>query len=68
MRKRFAAWFEEVLQSTPAKAEVDADGLADHLTIVVEGAIITAKALKDPGLMGRQVRLFRQHVKLLFGA
>ena len=68
MRRRFAAWFEEVMRSTPAKSEVDAEGLADHLTIVVEGAIITAKALKDPGLMGRQVRLFRQHVKLLFGA
>jgi TetR/AcrR family transcriptional repressor of nem operon len=67
MRKRFAGWFEEVVRANPARTELDAEGLADHLTVVVEGAIITAKALKDPGLMGRQTRLYRQHVKLLFG-
>ena len=67
MRKRFAGWFEEIVRDNPARGELDAEGLADHLTVVVEGAIITAKALKDPGLMGRQTRLYRQHVKLLFG-
>ena len=44
------------------------DALADHLTIIVEGAIIYAKALRDPDMMGRQTRLFRNHIKLLFGA
>ena len=68
MRRRFAAWFEDIVRDNPARAELDAEGLADHLTVVVEGAIITAKALKDPGLMGRQTRLYRNHVKLLFGA
>jgi hypothetical protein len=29
--------------------------------------IIMSKALKDEALMGRQTRLFRNHVKLLFG-
>ena len=67
MRKRFAGWFEEIVRDNPARSELDADALADHLTVVVEGAIIAAKALKDPGLMGRQTRLYRQHVKLLFG-
>jgi hypothetical protein len=48
--------------------EADLDALADHLTIIVEGAISYAKALRDPALMGRQTRLFRSHIKLLFGA
>jgi hypothetical protein len=48
--------------------EADLDALADHLTIIVEGAIIYAKALRDPDMMGRQTRLFRNHIRLLFGA
>ena len=27
-----------------------------------------SKALNDPGLMGKQTRLFRNHIKLIFGA
>jgi hypothetical protein len=44
------------------------DALADQLTTVVEGSIVLAKVLEDPQLMGRQMRLFRDHVKLVFGA
>ena len=29
--------------------------------------IILSKAFNDEGLMGRQTRLYRNHVKLLFG-
>ena len=41
---------------------------ADNLTVIVEGAIVLSKALNDPGLMGKQTRLFRNHIKLIFGA
>ncbi len=68
MRRRFAAWFEEIARTNPPRCELDPDALADHLTVVVEGAIIAAKALKDPGMMGKQTRLYRNHVKMLFGA
>ena len=68
MRARFAAWLEEIVRRAIRRgAELDVEALADQLTVVVEGAIILSKALKDPGLMGRQTRLFRNHVKLLFG-
>lgn len=67
MRTRFARWFTEIAATRPPRAEFDPETLADHLTVVVEGAIITAKALKEPALMGRQTRLFRNHIKLLFG-
>jgi AcrR family transcriptional regulator len=68
MRERFSGWLHEIAAVHPPKTEVDLEGLADTLTTIVEGAIILSKALADPGLMGRQTRLFRNHVKLLFGA
>ena len=68
MRARFRAWFEGISERYPPRSEVDLDALSDHLTIIVEGAIIYAKALQDRALMGKQARLFRNHVKLLFGA
>jgi hypothetical protein len=47
---------------------VDLDALADNLTAIIEGAIILSCSLRDQSLMGRQTRLFRNHVKLIFGA
>ena len=67
-RQRFADWLKEIVELHPPKMEADLDALADHLTVIVEGAIIYAKALRDPDMMGRQTRLFRSHIKLLFGA
>ena len=67
-RKRFSDWLHEIAALHPPKIETDLQALADTLTTIVEGAIILSKALADPGLMGRQTRLFRNHIKLLFGA
>jgi AcrR family transcriptional regulator len=67
-RQRFVDWFKEIVERHPPKMDDDLEALADHLTIIVEGAIIYAKALRDHGMMGRQTRLFRNHIKLLFGA
>ncbi len=68
MRRRFSAWLAQIVAKRPVSAEVDIESLADNLTAIVEGAIILSKALNDQGLMGRQTRLFRNHVKLIFGA
>jgi TetR/AcrR family transcriptional repressor of nem operon len=68
MRRRFAHWLQQIVVKHPPAGEADLDGLADNLTAIVEGAIILSKALSDQGLMGRQTRLFRNHVKLIFGA
>lgn len=66
MRARFRAWLDEIAAVYPPRAPVDLDALADQLGAVVEGAIILSKALADRGLMGRQTRLFRDQIKLLF--
>jgi hypothetical protein len=68
MRRRFADWLDEIVATHPTKGDFDLEGMADNLTAIVEGAIILSKALSDEGLMGRQTRLFRNHVRLIFGA
>lgn len=67
-RRRFGGRLREIGDIYPPRSEVDYDALADGLTVVVEGAIVLAKALNDPGMMGRQTRLYRSHVRLIFGA
>jgi AcrR family transcriptional regulator len=68
MRARFAGSFRKIVAEHPPRVDVDLDALADNLTVIVEGAIVLSKALNDPGLMGKQTRLFRNHIKLIFGA
>jgi AcrR family transcriptional regulator len=68
MRERFARWFGEIRGAYEPRIAVDFDALADHLTVVVEGAIVQSKALGDLSVMGSQTRLYRNYVKLIFGA
>jgi TetR/AcrR family transcriptional regulator, transcriptional repressor for nem operon len=68
LRKRFADWLEEIAGKYPPREVVDLNALADHVTVIVEGSIILSKALVDRTLMGRQMRLFRDQVRSVFGA
>jgi hypothetical protein len=68
MRSRFRDWLSEVSDKYPPPGDVDLDALADNLTAIIEGAIILSRSLRDQSLIGRQTRLFRNHVKLIFGA
>jgi AcrR family transcriptional regulator len=65
-RHRFRRWLDEIAAIYPPRAAIDLDMLADHFTVIVEGALIFARALDDGALMGRQMRLFRETVKLTF--
>ena len=68
LRKRFADWLAEIVERHPEAGLIDVNALADHVTVIVEGAIILSKALVDRQLMGRHMRLFREQVKQRFGA
>jgi TetR/AcrR family transcriptional regulator, transcriptional repressor for nem operon len=69
MRGRFRDWLEQVsARHPPVSSDIDIDALADNLTTIIEGAIILSRSLHDRSLMGRQTRLFRNHIKLIFGA
>jgi TetR/AcrR family transcriptional regulator, transcriptional repressor for nem operon len=68
LRNRFGGWLSEIAGRHPPRDGVDLEALADHVTVVVEGAIILSRALGDRRLMGRQMRLYRDQVKFVFGA
>jgi AcrR family transcriptional regulator len=65
-RARFRQAFEEIAALYPPRQPVDLDDLADHVNVVVEGALVMAKALGDPGVTARQVLMLRSCVRLLF--
>ena len=66
-RERFLAWLEPIDAKYRPAAGVERVALADALSAIVEGAIVIAKALDDPSIMGRQLRLFRDMVKTTYG-
>jgi AcrR family transcriptional regulator len=68
MRARFVRWLEEIVETNPPRIAVEVEELADLLNVVVEGAIIQSKALRDETLMGKQTRQYRNYIKFLFGA
>ena len=67
-RARFLAWLEAIDARYQPVFEFDRETLADGLSAIVEGSIVLAKALDDPKLMGKQLRLFRDMVKTAYGA
>ena len=66
-RERFVAWFAAIDREHAPVTPLDRLALADALSAIVEGAIVLAKALDEPALMGRQLRLFRDMVKTTYG-
>ena len=66
-RERFLAWLEAIDARHRPVVPVERLALADALSAIVEGAIVLAKALDEPALMGRQLRLFRDMVKTTYG-
>jgi len=66
-RERFIAWFAAIDSKHAPVAPIDRLALADALSAIVEGSIVLAKALDEPALMGRQLRLFRDMVKTTYG-
>ncbi len=65
-RNRFHTWLQEIAGRYPPKLPTDLEALADQFNILLDGGIITSRALKDPTVLGRQVRLMHGHIRLLF--
>jgi len=65
------ALFRELLANAaaahPPAEDVRLEVLADMLTCVSEGGIVTGRVLQDPELLAAQINEFRRYVKLLFG-
>ncbi|MGZ8350980.1 MAG: TetR/AcrR family transcriptional regulator [Allosphingosinicella sp.] len=67
LRRRFGEWLDEIVARHPPRVDMDVETMADQVTVVVEGGIILSRALGDRRLMGRHIRLFRDHLKFVFG-
>lgn len=60
--------FDAIVERHPPATKIDTASLADAFTVILEGAFITAKALDEPKVIAEQLRLFKNHVELLFAA
>jgi len=65
-RKGLAEKFDVIARKYPPEMSVDSSSLADEFTVIIEGAFITGKALRDPTLVAGQLRHFRNYIELLF--
>ncbi|MBL0372891.1 TetR/AcrR family transcriptional regulator [Rhizobium sp. KVB221] len=63
---RFLGYLEEIARIHPVRENINLPDLAKMLSCVVDGAIIMAKALHDPGELERQVLAYRSFVRLAF--
>lgn len=66
-RRRLGEKFRAVLAERSPRREVEADELADMLTVIFEGSFILSKTLSEPEAVARQLRRYRDHLELLFG-
>ncbi len=73
IKQSFARWqgyyeqkFTEVLATRRPRSDITARELAESIVSILEGAFILSRSYKDPGLITRQSRLFRDYLKLLF--
>lgn len=66
-RRRLGAKFREAAERHPPRAEVDPASLADHITVVFEGAFILSKTYGAGDVVREHVRHYRRYIELLFG-
>jgi TetR/AcrR family transcriptional repressor of nem operon len=57
---------QEVLKDHTTKYVTDAESLADHVTVIFEGAFIVSRALNDPDITAQQLQHLKNYIELLF--
>jgi AcrR family transcriptional regulator len=62
----FSGKLEQIAARHPPVEPLDIAEMAQMLSCVVDGGIIMSKVLSDPGILPRQVLMFRNYVKLAF--
>lgn len=65
-RTRTREKLDEVAARYPPRVPVDLDAIADQGLAVYEGTFVLSRALDEPDLLRRQLRLFRTSLELLF--
>jgi AcrR family transcriptional regulator len=67
-RVRFRKRLDLIAARYPPRIAVDLDDLADMLSVVADGGIILSKTLHEPGVLPRQILLYRAFVRSVFTA
>ena len=65
-RKRFRDRLEKIAACYPPRIPVDMGELADMANALVDGGIIMSKIFQDPGILPKQVLLYRDLIRLIF--
>ncbi len=65
-RRQLKQRLDVIVEHYPPKIPVDTASLADAFTVVLEGAYITAKALREPRVIAQQLRHYKNYLELLF--
>ncbi len=65
-RTTFLEMINQVLEKHTPVIAIDKVSLADHFTVVIEGAFTVSKSLTDPLLTEKQLIHFRNYLDLLF--
>jgi AcrR family transcriptional regulator len=65
-RRRFHAQLETIARHHPPRQDVDLEALADMLVVLVDGAIILSKTVREKEALPRQIALYELFVAGLF--
>lgn len=65
-RRRVAGKLQAIMATRRPRLAVDADSLADMLTVTFEGAFVVSKTMRDPTTVARQLGHVRSYLELLF--
>lgn len=65
-RMQFHARLVKIAARYPPRIDVDLEALADMLTVIVDGAIILSKTVREKEVLPRQTELYRQFVRTVF--
>lgn len=66
-RELFGKHLQRIADVYPMKIPMTIDDLADMLTAIMEGGIVTAMTLKEPDVLVRQILRYRDFIRLQFG-
>ncbi len=65
-RQTVEEMINEVIIEAGTNQKLDKVALADHFNVVMEGAFVLSKALKDPSVTARHLVLLKNYFELLF--
>ena len=66
-RDRFVAQFAAIAKAYPPREPVEPGEMADMLNVVISGAIVVSRGLREPLVLVRQMLLARAMVKSVYG-